>query len=157
MIEVETMVLSDLVACQDMVARSAFFQSYGIAAEKMVSWLEAALQRPEAELHVARLGEAIAGFSWVIVDGGFDRTPYLRLLAVDDRYHRKGVGRALMDAMEERHAVHRDLLLLVTQTNRKARRFYESLGYQKVGLLEDYVKEGVHECIYRKSIAVKNL
>jgi len=43
-------------------------------------------------------------------------------------------------------------MLLVTQSNRKARSFYEALGYKQVGLLEDYVKDNVHECIYRKSI-----
>ena len=149
---VEEMKESDLALCQELVAQSAFFQSYGIAAEKMVSWLSAAMQRPEAELHVVRLDGFVAGFSWVITDGGFDRTPYLRLLAVHDRFHRRGIGRALMSAMEHRHSQRKDLLLLVTQTNRKARRFYESLGYKKVGLLEDYVKEGVHECIYRKTI-----
>ena len=61
--EVRLMTQADLVACQEMVSRSAFFQSYGIAAEKMVSWLASAMERPEAELHVACLDDIVTGFS----------------------------------------------------------------------------------------------
>ena len=149
---IRSMTEADLPACQELVAASAFFRDYGIGPESMTAKLRIALAAEGHELHVALLDGALAGFTWVVERGGFDRSPYLRLLAVSDAVHRRGVGRALMATLEERHGERRDLFLLVTETNQPARRFYESLGYAKVGTMPDYVKPGVAECIYRKGL-----
>ena len=152
MVEIREFCERDIQDCRALIASSAFFQSYGVNPDRFVESLLSSIKRAESSVYVALWQGALAGFRWVIRDGGFDRTPYLRLLAVDDRMHRKGIGRALMAHMEKVHAGARDLMLLVTQSNTKARQFYESLGYKKVGLLENYVQDGVHECIYQKRL-----
>ncbi len=53
-------------------------------------------------------------------------------LAVHEGYHRRGVGRALMQAVEEKAGelgIH-DIRLHVWEANQEAQRFYEALGYQ---------------------------
>jgi ribosomal protein S18 acetylase RimI-like enzyme len=80
------------------------------------------------------------------------QSPYLKLLAVAESHHRSGVGRALMRRLEAQFPSDRQLLLLVTDTNRKARTFYERLEYHYIGTLPDYVKDGVHECLYSKRL-----
>ena len=141
-----------LTACKEVVANSRFFREYGLEPASIHASLMKAMEDSTMELHVALVGEEVSGFSWVSPRGGFDRSPYLRLLAVDDRVSRRGVGRALMAAMERRHASRRDLLLLVTATNQPAQRFYEALGYELVGTLNDYVRDGVDEHLYRKRL-----
>lgn len=149
---VRAMVSTDVSRCGEIVVSSAFFQQYGLTATGTERVLAAALDAPRAELHVAESAGEILGFSWVEDGGAFGRTPYLRLLAVDATLHGRGVGRALMDALEQRHADKRDIMLLVTEANDLARGFYERLGYRQVGLLEDYVRDGTHECLYRKTL-----
>ena len=55
-------------------------------------------------------------------------------------------------AEESSRAQGRDLFLLVSDFNTDAQRFYQRLGFQQVGLLEDYVIPGVGELIYRKRV-----
>jgi GNAT superfamily N-acetyltransferase len=142
----------DLASTRDLIARSPFFRDYGLDPDVMGDAISSALNDEGMELHVALIEARLAGFSWVSLRGGFDRSPYLRLLAVDEAHKRCGVGRALMEALEARHAEGCDLLLLVTETNEAARRFYASLGYEEVGALPDYVKDGTTECLYRKRL-----
>ena len=146
------MLPADVPRCAAVVVSSAFFQEYGLTTAGTERVLTSALQATQAELHVAESDDGILGFSWVEDGGAFGRTPYLRLLAVDASRHGRGVGRTLMDALEARHADKRDIMLLVTETNHPARGFYERLGYRQVGRLEDYVRDGTHECLYRKQL-----
>lgn len=93
---------------------------------------------------------ALLGFSWTMPKGAFGRSAYLRLLAIRDDQRRCGLGRALMTHNEQLMRSASGLCLLVTSTNTPARHFYERLGYQQVGLLPDYVKPGIDECLYLK-------
>lgn len=92
----------------------------------------------------------LLGFSWVMPKGAFGRSAYLKLLAIRDDQRGLGLGRALMSHNEALHLHPHGLCLLVTATNTPARRFYERLGYNQVGLLPSYVKPGIDECLYLK-------
>ena len=148
--EIRTMGPQDLEPCKDILAGSAFFTSYGLNPDTVIQGMSDALSDGQSELHVAVHNTNVVGFSWVLKRGGFGRSPYLRLLAVDTSVQRSGIGRDLMKALEERHRASRDILLLVTETNHAARRFYEHLGYEKVGLLTRYTRDDANECLYRK-------
>ncbi len=52
----------------------------------------------------------------------------------------------------EAHAQSRDIFLLVSDFNHDAQRFYNRLGYQQVGKLDDYVMQGVSELVFRKRV-----
>ena len=78
--------------------------------------------------------------------GGFGRIPYLKLLAVSEGSRGHGVGAALL------RAIHRkgDLLLLVSDFNRRARRFYAAQGYERVGAIRGLVLPETTEIILYK-------
>ena len=83
---------------------------------------------------VAELGGEIIGS----VLGGFDgRRGMVYHLAVRKDHRGKGIGRQLMQALEERLRSKGCLkyYLLVTKTNEEAISFYESLGSEVMGLL----------------------
>ena len=103
-----------------------------------------------AELTVALTDDGIVGFAWVVHRGAFDRSAYLRLIAVRADSHGRGVGRALMADVEAAVLGKAALMLLVTKDNAAARGFYERMGYQLIGTLPSYVQPGVDECIYFK-------
>ena len=78
--------------------------------------------------------------------GGFGRIPYLKLLAVGKGARGQGVGAALL------RAIHRnsDLILLVSDFNRRARRFYAAQGYERVGAIRGLVLPGTTEIMLFK-------
>jgi ribosomal protein S18 acetylase RimI-like enzyme len=147
---IRPMQVTDIQSCAEFMAQSSFFSTYGVMEKQVISWLHKAMVNPNSDLEVALVEGVVVGFSWILTKGAFGRSPYLRLLAVNDNFHRQGIGKQLMLSLENKYKMKRDLFLLVTETNHKARSFYERLGYQYIGVLENYVKKNVNECLYRK-------
>jgi ribosomal protein S18 acetylase RimI-like enzyme len=149
-----------LDSCAAIVGRLQLFVPYGFTPEAASRLLATALANARADLLVVEATRhdalaqqsdgAVAGFAWFVTRGAFDRSGYLRLIAVDDRYHGGGVGRMLMAELERRHLAQGGIVLLAAASNAAAHRFYERLGYQQVGELPDYVKPHLHERIYYK-------
>jgi len=81
--------------------------------------LREALARGD-RLHVATGEPGVLGLAWVLPHGGFGRTPYLKLLAVSEHARGAGIGARLLRAAEGDDT----LMLLVSDFNRAARRFY---------------------------------
>jgi L-amino acid N-acyltransferase len=103
-----------------------------------VGWVEDALKRagePARFVFVAAADGQVAGFA-----AGEQRTHwtgqvdlYVGELVVDVEWERKGVGRALLDAVSE-HAGRLGIDRVTLETgaaNTPARRFYRSLGFQE--------------------------
>ena len=136
--------------CAKVVAATPFFSEYGFSGEAAGRALTDALSDSRSILWVARSGLQIVGFAWLVKRGAFDRSGYLRLLAVHPEHHRLGVGKRLMETLEGEHLRCGGIALLVTKTNQRACAFYRRLGYEEVGELPDYVKPGTTECIFFK-------
>lgn len=68
------------------------------------------------------------------VMGGYDgHRGWIYHLGIDPAYQRRGLGRQIMDAIEEKLKA-RDCLkvnLMVMKTNHKAMKFYESIGFNE--------------------------
>ncbi len=80
----------------------------------------------------------------------------MKILVVDEGYRSQGVGRRLMDALEE-HAF-RDwpnVYLCVSDFNPAAHAFYRRRGYEEIGLLKDLLLPGKGEILMRKSIGAR--
>jgi GNAT superfamily N-acetyltransferase len=76
---------------------------------------------------------------------------YIHMLFVSDKFRRRGLGSALMKKAEA-IAVHRGYLGIRVDTfDFQAPRFYEKLGYQTFGTLENYPK-GHKTIFYSKSL-----
>jgi ribosomal protein S18 acetylase RimI-like enzyme len=136
-------------ACAAIVGRLELFRVYRYGEEAARRGLTAALADGRADLLVALApGAVVTGFAWFVPRGAFDRSGYLRLIAVDDRFQGQGVGQILMDELERRHLAAGGIVLLASAQNTAAHRFYERRGYRHVGELPDYVGSGLHERIY---------
>ncbi len=127
------------------------WQRYGIEREPTEKSLLAGLDRGDIVLTVDETEPAIA-LVWCLPDGMFGRFPYIRLLGVDSRVQSKGIGAALLDAVETRLSENgqQHLFLLVSDFNLDAQRFYERHGFVRSGALPDLVVAGVDEILYHK-------
>jgi GNAT superfamily N-acetyltransferase len=136
----------DVRACAELVAATPLWQRYRYDAARCARDLDEALQRRDL-IQVAVNGKSIVGLAWVLPRGGFGRIPYLKLLAVREGARSRGVGAALLRASHKTG----DLILMVSDFNRRARRFYAALGYERVGAIKGLVLEGVTEVMLFKA------
>jgi ribosomal protein S18 acetylase RimI-like enzyme len=96
---------------------------------------------------------AVQGFVWWMPRGAFYHSGYIRLIGVLPSAHGRGVGRVLMQVVEEAViAESRDMFLLVSDFNVEAQAFYQHLGYAHVGALADYVVPGIRELLMHKRL-----
>jgi ribosomal protein S18 acetylase RimI-like enzyme len=139
-----------LEGCAALIDRLPLFRAYGYGSEAARRNLEASLAEGRADLLCVLDSGRVAGFAWFVPRGAFDRSGYLRLIAIDDRYQGRGIGKLLIEELERRHLARGGIALLASADNPAAHRFYERLGYAQVGELRDYVRPGLHERIYYK-------
>lgn len=95
------------------------------------------IRHPESTALVAYSGTQVVGFA--IMYFGDDHA-HLNLLAVRPGWQRRGVGRRLVNWLEEscRVAGISAIHLEVRASNTPGRRFYRALGFQEVALLPGY-------------------
>jgi len=98
---------------------------------------------PHGRLLVAKIGGALAGYG-VLVLRSNSRVARLYSIAVDPRFGRRGVGRALMQGVEDLAAKRGCVVLRleVRVENAAAIALYESHGYRPFGEYHDYYQDG---------------
>jgi ribosomal protein S18 acetylase RimI-like enzyme len=113
------------------------------------------ISNPSAQVYVADFAGEIAGLVVFTTNapllGG-----YVMTLAVQPAHRNRGIGRQLLAFAEE--LVFRDspnIFLCVSSFNHDAQRFYERLGYQRIGELTDFIIEGAGEILMRKTLGPK--
>lgn len=143
----------DIVPCAALMATNEPWTYYGFSTDSATALWTRALHE-HAHVSVARLGGRTIGFAWYIPNAGFGLSGYLKLLGVSEEARGLGVGAALLEHTERqtREDKQRDLLLLVSDFNTAAQRFYQRHGYLQVGALANYVVPGVAELIYVKRL-----
>lgn len=131
-----------------LMAASAPWTTLGIGRESVLR----SLAHPDKEILIADVAGAPVGLALLNMHGVL--AGYLQSLFVAEGWRGRGVGGALLAAVEAR--VLRELpnvFLLVSSFNAGARRLYARAGYQEVGVLTDFVAPGHDEVIMRKSVA----
>lgn len=142
----------DIAVLAAMIAEMPLWQRYGVDRARAERLLRGAMERAELVL-VAEAEDVPVGVVWALVQGAFGISGYIRLLAVRPGWQRKGVGSQLIAAAEREIArMASSVFLLTSEFNVDAQRFYERLGYQRVGAIPDYVIQGVAELIYYKPL-----
>ncbi len=137
---------ADIAACATLVAETPLWQRYRYDQARCTADLREALARGD-DLHVAVSGaKTVVGLAWVLPRGAFGRVPYLKLLAVASAVRSQGVGPRLLAAAEQ----YGKLMLLVSDFNRRARRFYARNGYRRVGTLPGFALPDVTEIVLFK-------
>ncbi|HZC29000.1 MAG TPA: GNAT family N-acetyltransferase [Gaiellaceae bacterium] len=114
------------------------------------------LGRDDVGIFVDESGGAVTGFVSVGASGDDDAEGELYAIYVEPARWGTGVGRALIEAGEERlrELGHRDVVLWVLDDNPRARRFYESAGWSADGTRRPIAFLGVEvpEVRYRKRL-----
>ncbi len=128
------------------------WQRYGLTAERAAVSFSAGLQRGEWLL-VGDADRPACGFAWIMPQGVFGRSPYLKQIGVQPDVTNSGLGGLLLAEAERRAAqVADDLFLLTSDFNDAAQRFYIRHGYTQVGAVADYVIPNVTELMFRKRL-----
>jgi len=110
------------------------------------------LQDAEKEVYVAYLRDELVGFIIINMKGAL--RGYLQTICIFPEWRDQGLGRALIAFAEAR--IFREspnVFLCVSSFNPQAQRLYERLGYEKIGVLKDYIVAGHDEILLRKAIA----
>ena len=93
------------------------------------------------------------GFMYFMPKGVFGSYPYLHILAVKEECRNLGIGKQLIKYFEENSSDYSSTkyFLTVDDFNPQARKLYESLGYQRVGELKNFYKNGITSYIMMKA------
>jgi ribosomal protein S18 acetylase RimI-like enzyme len=151
MILIRRLTEKDIDDCAHLATSLALGVRYGFVKEHWIEKLRRALQEKDNLLFLAEEQGLIAGFFWAHLSGAFLSAPYLRFIAVSPDFQGRGVGTLLLNEFEQQtRYLGKDWFLLVSDFNTTAQRFYEKQGYQKVGALPDFAKEGIAEILMVK-------
>lgn len=102
-------------------------------------------------LYVALYKGKCAGFAYFIPEGAFHAYHYLHLIAISEEYRGKGIGKKLLEFIENMLFKTRDkLFLLVGDYNPGAKIFYEKLGYKYIGTIPSLYRKGIGEYLMMK-------
>ncbi len=139
---------TDIDEVARIMSSTELWQRYGVDFESARKRFKQAL-RGKAHMFVAEIEGKVAGFLWYVPRGAFDRSGYIELIGIKNTYRGRGIGKALMEFVEKEFNPD-DIFLLVSDFNKEAQKFYEKLGFVKIGEIKDYVVKGITEFIYHK-------
>ena len=144
---------ADVAACASIVLAVPLWKPYGVAdAEAARAPFEDVLSGRCLGL-VAEDAGRVVGYVVFTVRGTFVHSGYVRSVAVAPEAQRRGVGARLMDAAEAAILAHGpNVFLLVAVWNTGAQRFYERRGYHRIGEIADFIRRGITELLYRKTL-----
>ena len=141
--------LRDTAEARDCTAQLAEFgpwRTLGIAAERLFK----DLTNPARDVFVAEFGGKIIGVLVLHLGGSFDG--YIQLIAVFPEFQSRGFGSQLVRFAEEKiFRRTQNVFLCVSSFNPRAQKFYERLGYRRVGELPDFLVAGQAEILMRKT------
>ena len=103
------------------------------------------------EIYVAKYENKIAGFVILQVCGTFKG--YIQTLCISEDLRRIGFGKRILQICEERILkISPNIFICVSSFNKGAIKLYQEFGFQLIGELENFVKEGFTELLLRKSV-----
>ena len=137
---------SELESCARLQTESEPWKTLGLSFSQALQ----NLREPTRQVWVALQGDEVAGFCAFDVLGTL--RGFVKNICVNESLRGKGLGRALLRAVEERiFQESPNVFLCVSSFNPAAQRFYEREGFRKIGELEDFLIEGESEVLMRKT------
>jgi ribosomal-protein-alanine N-acetyltransferase len=139
---------SEAPACAAMMASSEPWKTLGRSYDDCLSRMT---DESKERFVAAEADGALMGFIIVNMQGPFPG--YIQTVCVAAEERGKGLGARLVAFAEQR--IFREspnVFLCVSSFNPGARRLYERLGYEEIGVLRDYLVRGHAEILMRKSI-----
>jgi len=106
---------------------------------------------PWREVYVAVVKSEVIGFIILQMEGAF--TGYIQTVAIKDGWRSRGLGSQLLAFAEKKIFLKKpNVFMCVSSFNKKAQKLYRRLGYQKVGVLNNFIVNGHDEIFLRKTI-----
>lgn len=138
--------VEEKAVCAGLMAASEPWITLGMSREFLLD----TMNDPLYEVFAARVKEEIVGAMVVQTRGAF--TGYLKSIAIKPEWQGRFLGKRMMDFLEkEIFATSPNLFLCVSSFNTRAHNFYLRLGYKQIGVLSNYLVEGHHEILMRKT------
>ena len=136
--------------CLSCVKQSELWEAYFKSDVTAVDDIEKMISKKQIYVALNQNSKCI-GFMGIIHNGCFRKFSYLSIIAVENSYRSKGVGKELLKKFEETGFKQADrVFLLVSDFNKKAQLLYRKLGYNNVGKIPDLFKKGVSEHVLVK-------
>ncbi|GKU24925.1 GNAT family N-acetyltransferase [Clostridium folliculivorans] len=128
----------------------AYFESFD--ARKI---LLSGLKNKEIDVAIDILGKCV-GFIWYERYGTFGIHTYLHIIAVRQEFRGKGIGKKLIKQFEE-NIFKKDsmIFLMVADFNKDAKKLYEKIGYEQVGIIPSFYRKGINEHLMMKTKPVQ--
>src|SRR5947209_6703468 len=144
---------ADVDACAAIMLATPLWACYGITTPEAARAGFADVAGGPCQGLVAEEAGRIIGFVVYTLRGAFVRSGYVRTIGVAPDAQHRGVGRRLMDVVEATiFDQGPNVFLLTSAWNAEAQRFYERRGYRRIGEIPDYVRSGITEVLYRKTL-----
>ena len=136
----------NIVVCARMMVLSDPWITMGIGYDQCHS----AFEGLSKEIWVVEIDKEIAGFVILQIGGTFKG--YIQTICIDVAYRGRGLGKKLLLFCEERILeISPNIFICVSSFNQGAIRLYKEFGFKLVGELDNFVKEGFTELLFRKS------
>jgi ribosomal protein S18 acetylase RimI-like enzyme len=133
-------------ACATRIAATEPWKTISFPAEQVLL----RLTNPRRDICVAELDGQIVGALILHLDGLLNG--YIQTIVVFAEFQNRGFGGQLMAYAEEKiFNQSPNVFLCVAHFNQRAQKFYERLGYQKVGELANHLQSGMTEILMRKT------
>ena len=142
--------LNHLSNCKVALLNSRLGEEYFPSEKKAHDLLKEGIN--DGEIYVA-IGQddRCLGFIKIVWEGMFKVFPMVHIIAVQEKYRNKGIGKGLFSFFEKlAFPPYSKAFLTVADFNPDAMRLYERLGYQKVGEIPGLYKAGVTEYLMMK-------
>jgi [ribosomal protein S18]-alanine N-acetyltransferase len=109
----------------------------------------------EIQAFIAIEASTPLGFVLIKLKGAF--VGYIQVIAVSPQARGKGIGSLLLDYVEAIiFQKSPNAFICVSSFNHRARKLYESRGYQLLGTLDNYLENGFSEHLLRKTLGSIN-
>lgn len=132
--------------CAEIIAASEPWITLGMDKDHVIG----TFNDPWNEVYAAFIKDEIVGIIVLQTKGAF--SGYLKSIAVKPEWRGKKLGAKMMAFIEkEIFSTCTNLFLCVSSFNTEAQKFYLKLGYEKIGVLNNYLLEGHDEILMRKT------
>jgi ribosomal protein S18 acetylase RimI-like enzyme len=143
--------ISHLKDCEEAVVNSELGRRYFSQTGSARNSLEKGFVNDDIFVAIDESNNCI-GFVWVITNGAFHSFPYIHIIAVKSGNRGQGIGKILLQHVEDVYYQNNSkLFLVVADFNPEAKRLYESIGYTAIGDIPDLYRKGITECLMMKS------
>jgi len=144
---IQTKDRTHIESCARMMSATDPWLRYGMDYEQCLKSFEGDFR----EIYILQIRESVIAFAVLQMLGTFKG--YIQTLCVDEKFRGQGHGTKLLQFCEERILkVSRNIFICVSEFNHGAIKIYEGFGFELVGSLHDFLKQGFSELLYRKTV-----